>query len=272
MARASEEAEVKLAIIGDATGIADRAAAAGLEVLCFPTSHREGEALEGRGHRLVEAWTDFFEALEAPRIHLLDLPLGERLDAVIDEGSAVMEPGDVLVDPGGSWWCDTLRRYRRLRHRALYYVDAALFGEGASALLLASGDPAGVEIAMPVLSQLVAPGRAHAFGSPGAAHYARMVGDGVATALAQAHSEAVQLMEAWPGEADLEIARGLWPFENMPPAPRDSWLLDDAVRLEAAVPLLAQAVMLRMAERLDEHSSEPPAPRVGGFGLPEDIL
>ncbi len=271
MARASEEAEVKLAIIGDATGIADRAADAGLEVLCFATSEGEGEALEGRGHRLLEAWTDFSEALEAPRIYLLDLPLGERLDAVIDEGSAVMEPGDVLVDPGGSWWCDTLRRYRRLRHRALYFVDVALFGEGEAALLLASGDPSGVDIALPALRKLIAPGRAQAFGSAGAAHYARMVGDGVATALAQAHSEAVQLMEAWPGEADLEVVRSLWPFEDMPPAPRDSWLLDDAVRLEAAVPLLAQAVMLRLAERLDAHSSEPPAPRVGGFGLPEDI-
>ncbi len=263
---------MKLAIIGDATGLADRAAAAGLTVLAFATTEAERENLAARGHRLVAGWRDFLEAMEPPRVHLLDLPLGETVDRVIDEGSQAMEPGDVVVDPGGSWWCDTLRRYRRMRHRALYFVDAAPFGRGEGALLLASGDADGVEIAMPVLRRLAAPGRAAAFGSAGAAHYARMIGDGVATALAQAHSEAVQLMEAWPGEADLDTVRRLWPFEEAPPAPRDSWLLDDAVRLEAAVPLLAQAVMLRMAERLDEHSSEPPAPRIGGFALPEDVL
>lgn len=263
---------MELAIIGDATGLADRAAKAGLSVLCFGTSPQEQAALTGRGHRRIADWPDFFEAMEPPRVYLLDLPLGEELDRVIDEGSKVMEPGDVVVDPGGSWWCDTLRRYRRMRHRALYFVDAALFGEGEAALLLASGDARGVEIALPVLAKLITPGRAQGFGSAGAAHYARMIGDGVATAIAQAHSEAVQLMEAWPGEADQETARGLWPFEEARPAPRDSWLLDDAVRLEAAIPLLAQAVMLRMAERLDDHSSEPPAPRVGGFALPGDIL
>ncbi len=262
---------MKLAIIGDATGFADRAAKTGIEVVALATTGAEREALLARGHRLLETWTEFFEALEPPRRYLLDLPPGARVDAVIDEGSQVMEPGDVVIDPGGSWWCDTLRRYRRMRHRALYFVDAARFGEGEAAVLLASGDAEGVELALPLLGELIAPGRALAFGSAGAAHYARMVADGVATAVAQAHSEAVQLMEAWPGEADLAAARRLWPFENMPPAPRDCWLLDDAVRLEAAVPLLAQAVMLRLAERLDEHSSEPPAPRVGGFVLPEDL-
>jgi len=263
---------VKLAIIGDATGAADRAAEAGLEIVTYAGTRAEREALVARGHRLLRQWTDVLEAMEPPRRYLLDLPLGAGIDAVIDEGSQVMEPGDVVIDPGGSWWCDTLRRYRRMRHRALYFVDAARFGEGEAAVLLVSGDGEGVELALPVLRELVAPGRALAFGSAGAAHYARMVADGVATAVAQAHSEAVQLMEAWPGDADLEAARRLWPFENMPPAPRDCWLLDDAVRLEATVPLLAQAVMLRLAERLDEHSSEPPAPRLGGFVLPEDIL
>jgi len=52
---------------------------------------------------------------------------------------------------------------------------------------------------------------------------------------------------------------------------REAWIPDDALRLEAAVPLLAQAAMLRLAERLEEHRSEPPPPRCGPFVTREDL-
>ena len=37
-----------------------------------------------------------------------------------------MEPGDVVIDVTPSYWGDTLRRFRRMRHRSLFYVDVAL--------------------------------------------------------------------------------------------------------------------------------------------------
>ena len=52
---------------------------------------------------------------------------------------------------------------------------------------------------------------------------------------------------------------------------RAGWLLDDAVRLEAAVPLTAQALMLTVGEALEAHRSTPPPPR-GAFVHPDDIL
>jgi hypothetical protein len=41
--------------------------------------------------------------------------------------------------------------------------------------------------------------------------------------------------------------------------------------MEAAVPLLAQAVMLEQARRLDEHEPPELLPRVGGFVRHEDL-
>jgi hypothetical protein len=100
----------------------------------------------------------FFEALEHPRVFLLDLEPGPDVDAVIDEAYASMEPGDVVVDLTGSYWCDTLRRYRRMRHRSLYYVDAALIEGTGPSVVLAAGDVRGVEIAAGPLGRLAAPG------------------------------------------------------------------------------------------------------------------
>lgn len=261
---------MRIAVIGAGCGLAQRAVAAGLEVRAFAPDAAAAERLDAAGITRLGAWTDFFDAMEPPRVYLLDLPLGAELDRILDQGSAVMEPGDVVVDPGGSWWCDTLRRWRRLRHRALWYVDAAETAAPDGTLWLLAGDAPGVELAKPCIVRLAAPAPVLRVGSVGAAHFLRAVQDGVEAALAQACSEAVQLAEAWPGELDFEPVRRLW---STPPVPggREAWLPDDAVRLEASIPLVAQAVMLRVAERLEEHRSEPPPPRCGPFVTPEEL-
>src|SRR4051794_1922145 len=75
---------------------------------------------------------------------------------------------------------------------------------------------------------------------------------GLATAVAQALSEARQLLEAYPNSPDTAAIAGcFWPA--MAPATADAaWLLDDAIRLQASNPLLAQIPMLEMGTAVDE--------------------
>lgn len=263
---------MRIGLIGNQTGSARQLVESGLE----PIFHAAGTVNPGGlGHaalRQVERFAEFFEALEHPRFFLLDLPLGQSIDHVIDEAYVVMEPGDVVLDPTGSYWGDTLRRYRRMRHRSLYYVDLALVGEMPGGTVLAGGDERGVTLALPVLERLAATGAVIRAGGSGAAHFASTVHAGVANAVTHALSEARQLLEAYPNEPEAEaLAAGLWP---QAPAAGDSgaWLLDDAIRLQAAIPLLAQGVMLEMAAALEERRSFDVAPRVGGFVHPDDIL
>lgn len=257
---------VRAGIIGSAGRLAVRARDAGLEPVAHAADAAARDRLEAQGIAHVGAYADFFEALEHPRVYLVDMAPGPEIDRLIDEAYVVMEPGDVVVDPAAGWWCDTLRRFRRMRHRSLYYVDAA----EAGAVMLASGDRKGVELALPVLQRLA--GRAVACGEAGAAHYARMVLDGLTAVRAQAESEAHQLLEAFPAGLDAaSVARALGLGETEA-GWRAAWLPEDALRLEAAVPLTAQAVMLELAAALEEHRSAPPAPRLGPFVRHEDIL
>ena len=180
------------------------------------------------------------------RAYLLDLPPGPGVDEVIDTAYVTMEPGDLVVDATGGYWGDTLRRWRRMRHRSIFYLDLAeIDGD-----LLIAGDGRGVELARPILERLAGAGRLLLAGEAGAAHYAAMVRDGLTTAFAQARSEAQLMLEAYPGGLDAKAV-----LEYLAPAKvggrRAGWLLDDALHLQAAIPTLAQAVMLQLAEDLD---------------------
>jgi hypothetical protein len=253
---------VRAGIIGRADRLAPRLAAAGLELVTA-----------GAGTSPYQAVAD---RLDHPRLFLLDLEPGPEVDRLVDEAYTAMEPGDLVVDLTGSYWGDTLRRYRRMRHRSLFYLDAAAIdGPGTGPVLLVAGDARGVDLARPFLERLAAGAAArllHA-GEAGAAHYALMVHDAWRTALAHAASEVHQALEAFPnGTASPELPGALTGALGDGHGPRAAWLLDDAVRLEAATPLLAQAVMLEVATALDEFRASPPPARVGPFVHPDEIL
>lgn len=264
---------MRVGIIGKAQALLARAGAAGLEAVAHAPTAGAGPALGGTSPPSVPDYQGFLDLLDHPRIYLLDLDPGPGVDAVVDEAYASMEPGDVVVDLTGSYWGDTLRRYRRMRHRSLYYVDAALIDDTAAGpSLLLAGDPRGVELAAPPLAVLASPGTLVPAGAAGAAHYALMLHDAWRTALSQAASEIHQALEAYPtGAAAPELLHTLTGGVADGRGPRASWLLDDAVRLEAATPLLAQAVMLELATALEELRTSPPPVRVGGFVHPEEI-
>ena len=81
-----------------------------------------------------------------------------------------------------------------------------------------------------------------------------------------------QLLEAVPLAVDAAaVMNGLM---ASPPATsgRAAWVLDDAVRLEAATPLLANAVMLARAEQLELHETPAALPRLGPYQDPSEIL
>lgn len=256
---------MQVGLLGNHSGLAQRLTAAGVEVLAYAGV---GYPPAPQGIASVDQLDGFIAELEHPRRFVLDTSSGDGVDRAIDESDVVMEPGDVVLDATTSYWGDTLRRFRRMRHRSIYYVDVALIEDTA----LASGDERGVTIAMPLVERLAATGRAIRAGEAGAAHFALMVHAGVAMAIEHAVGEARQLLEAYPKDADpTGIARMLW-SSRRPASPAAAWLLDDAVRLHAAIPLLAHGVMLELGAALDDHRAVDIPPRVGGFVHPDDIL
>ncbi len=71
---------------------------------------------------------DFVSKLERPRTAWVMLPAGKITEATIDELTKWMEPGDVIIDGGNSFWQDDVRRGKALKERGIHYVDVGTSG------------------------------------------------------------------------------------------------------------------------------------------------
>ena len=261
-------------------GLALQALAKGIRVV--------GYTQGGAGRELVEAGLEevgdpggFRTALAPRRAVLLYVPAGPTVDQLLETLAGVLEPGDVLVDGGNSYWGDSIRRHDRLRERGIDLVDLGTSGgvEGArhGACFMAGGDAAAVERLAPLLRELAVPdGYVHA-GPPGSGHYTKLVHNGIEFGMLQAIGEGVDLLERHPAGlaiADIlrcwrngsvirswlvdlmeEAYRAEGGLDGIPPYVEDTgevnWLVADALRMEVPIPVIAQSVQQLLASRDD---------------------
>jgi 6-phosphogluconate dehydrogenase len=253
----------------------------GMRVAGFRRSGPSAELLEA-GLVRVPDLSGFRDALEAPRIILVYVPAGKAVDEVLDRLVEIIEPGDVLVDGGNSYWGDSVRRHERLKARGARFVDlgtsGGIAGARHGACFMAGGERPAVEQIQPLLVELAAPdGFVHA-GPPGAGHYVKLVHNGIEFGMLQAIGEGVQLLERFSRPLDIpgvlrcwrngsvirswlvdlmdEAYRAEGGMARIPAYVEDTgevnWLVSDALRMEVPIPVIAQAVMQLFASRDDE--------------------
>ena len=70
---------------------------------------------------------DFVSKLSAPRAVWIMVPAAV-VDSVLDELTEVMEPGDIIIDGGNSYYKDDLSRAKRLAEQNIHYVDVGTSG------------------------------------------------------------------------------------------------------------------------------------------------
>jgi 6-phosphogluconate dehydrogenase len=158
---------------------------------------------------------ELVSALRPPRAVWAMLPAAV-VDSVLEELAPLLQPGDLVVDGGNSYYHDDLRRARELAARGLHYVDVGVSG-GVWGLergycLMVGGDAEAVERLRPALRSL-APGLAAAprtpgrsgdpapeeegwlhCGPPGAGHFVKMVHNGIEYGLMAAYAEGLNIL------------------------------------------------------------------------------
>jgi 6-phosphogluconate dehydrogenase len=152
----------------------------------------------------VASLADLAAALPAPRLVWVMVPSGKITDDVIHQVADVLEPGDLVIDGGNSRFTDDAIHSEFLATKQLRFVDVGVSG-GIWGLengygLMAGGDAADVEFAMPVFDALRPEGpRDEGFvhaGACGAGHYVKMVHNGIEYALMQAWAEGYELLDS----------------------------------------------------------------------------
>ncbi len=151
---------------------------------------REFKSTTGRSERLIPCYelSALVASLTRPRRILLMIKAGPAVDAVLRELTGLLEPGDVVVDGGNSFFRDTERRQQELAAIGVMLVGAGISGGAEGALHGPAIMPGGDVRAWPLLRELLqtiaatAPDGAPCcewVGPGGSGHYVKMVHNGI---------------------------------------------------------------------------------------------
>mgnify|MGYP001943516677 CR=1 FL=1 len=165
---------------------------------------KEFMAQRGEGKNIFPAYTleEFVQSLARPRKVMLMVKAGAAVDAVIDQLLELLEPGDVIIDGGNSFFADTDRRTERVEAAGLHYLGTGVSGGEYGALhgpsIMPGGTPEAYQIVEPIFSRIAAQtddGPCCAYmGSGSAGHYVKMVHNGIEYGIMQVLAESYDLM------------------------------------------------------------------------------
>ena len=193
----------------------------GHEVVLYDRDPKVVAAVHGRAEKSHEAegLKDVVAKLSAPRVLWVMLPAGRITEETIETLGDLLEPGDIVIDGGNSYYKDDIRRARKLREKSIHYVDVGtsggVFGIDRGYCMMIGGAKEAVDHIDPILSAL-APGigdvertrgREHDSldpkaeqgylhcGPAGSGHFVKMVHNGIEYGLMQAFAEGFDVLK-----------------------------------------------------------------------------
>jgi 6-phosphogluconate dehydrogenase len=195
------------------------------------------QKLAGEGATGTSSLDDFVAALAKPRAAWVMVPAGEITQQIIDQLASRMDPGDIIIDGGNSYYRDDIKRAARLKERGIHLVDCGTSGgvwglDRGYCLMLGGEDDVVADLAP--LFQSLAPGVATAPRTPGrsgeptpaeqgwlhcgqngAGHFVKMVHNGIEYGMMAALAEGLNVLHnadigTRKQEGDAETA----PLEN----------------------------------------------------------
>ena len=188
----------------------------GHEVVVFDVDAGIVEQLAGEGAVGSTSLEDFVARLEKPRVAWIMVPAG-FVQGTVDRLAELMEPGDIVIDGGNSYYRDDIDRARQLEPNGIHYVDigtsGGVFGLERGFCLMVGGEAKIVEHLDPIL-KTIAPGLTAAPRTPsrdggkstaedgylhcgphGAGHFVKMVHNGIEYGIMAAYAEGLNILK-----------------------------------------------------------------------------
>ncbi|MGL4635070.1 MAG: phosphogluconate dehydrogenase (NAD(+)-dependent, decarboxylating) [Beijerinckiaceae bacterium] len=182
----------------------------------FDANPKPGAELAAEGAVAASSLADMVSKLAAPRTVWIMLPAGAITEGAITELSALLSPGDTIIDGGNTFWKDDIRRAKELATKGITYLDigtsGGVWGLERGYCLMIGGDKASVDRLDPIFKAL-APGLGtiertnrdagsdprpeegyiHA-GPVGSGHFVKMIHNGIEYGMMQAFAEGFDIM------------------------------------------------------------------------------
>ena len=155
------------------------------------------------------------DALEKPRRVLMMVPAGNPVDSAITQLKQHMEPGDILIDGGNSFFQDTERRNRDLEAEGYNFIGVGVSGGEEGALwgpsMMPGGQREAWEAVAPIFKAIAAKADdgqpcVEYLGPRGAGHYVKMVHNGIEYGDMQLIAEIYDILHRGLGLSNSELA------------------------------------------------------------------
>ena len=180
-------------------------------------------ANEAQGTKVIGAHSleELVSVLKRPRRVMIMVKAGWPVDATIESLVPLLEPGDIIIDGGNSYYGDSTRRTQELAKQGIHFIGTGVSGGEEGARFGPSIMPGGAPEASPHVKDIFQSIAAKvADGSPccdwvgeeGAGHFVKMVHNGIEYGDMQLITEAYDLMNHALGmHADeMSTAFGAW--------------------------------------------------------------
>jgi 6-phosphogluconate dehydrogenase len=183
----------------------------GHEAVVFDLNPQSVAEIAGEGAVGASSLEDFVAKLSKPRAAWVMVPAGGPTETTVATLAKLMEPGDVLIDGGNSYYKDDVRRAKLLKSSGIHYVDVGtsggVWGLDRGYCMMIGGPKEAVSHLDPIFKTLApgvgdtarTPGRGGALsqseegyihcGPNGAGHFVKMVHNGIEYGLMQAYAE-----------------------------------------------------------------------------------
>ena len=200
---------------------------AGHEGVVFDVSAKAVEELVKEKASGAFSLAELVQKLEKPRALWLMVPAA-IVDQTIAQLEPLLEPGDILIDGGNSYYVEDIRRAKELAAKNIHYVDVGtsggVWGLERGYCMMIGGEPEVVKHLDPIFAALApgigtiprTPGREKLgttselgylhCGPNGAGHFVKMVHNGIEYGIMAAYAEGMGVLRAANiGKHDHEI-------------------------------------------------------------------
>jgi 6-phosphogluconate dehydrogenase len=197
------------------TNMVRRLMRAGHQCVVYDIHSQTVQLLVKEGAVGTDSLEDFVQKLKAPRAVWMMVPAGV-VDATLMGLTPLLEPGDVVIDGGNSYYHDDIRRAAELKPKGIHYVDAGtsggVWGAERGYCLMIGGAKDVVQRIDPIFSALApsvnsaprTPGREkvggtaeHGYlhcGANGAGHFVKMVHNGIEYGIMASYAEGLNIL------------------------------------------------------------------------------
>jgi 6-phosphogluconate dehydrogenase len=209
----------------------------GHEVVVYDVNPDSVRRLEGEGSIGTGSLEDFVTKLSKPRAAWVMVPAAFA-EQTTDALAELMEPDDIVIDGGNSYYRDDMSRAERYAEKGVHFVDVGtsggVFGLERGFCLMIGGEDEVVQRLDPIFATIApgvgaaerTPGRTDAnattaeagylhCGPPGAGHFVKMVHNGIEYGLMAAYAEGLNVLKhAGVGAGEREVDAETTPLRD----------------------------------------------------------